>query len=306
MEASGGTEIYQGLSAGVDEMQKVPLTRYTNHLILLTDGHTYGDVQQCLALAKDAASKGITFGALGLGTEWNDEFLDELVAPSSGHSVFIESPADIVTRLKDQINGLGQIHARNVRLLRQIPDAVTLKYGFKLAPFAQPLELDTDQVKLGDIEGKAPLSFLLELSVAPQRAATNIDLPLNLLADIPSQATRNKAFGKQFQVQVIAAAPRANPPPALVKAVRMLNMYRLNEKVWDEVESGQIDQAASRMQRLSTRLLEIGETDLAMQAHAETQRLSRMGTLSPEGRKRLKYGTRGLLNETMSRWDKDD
>ena len=86
----------------------------------------------------------------------------------------------------------------------------------------------------------------------------------------------------------------------------MLNMYRMNEKVWEAVESGQLEQARTRMQNLSTRLLEMGETRLAQQAYAETVRLADMGTVSPEGRKKLKYGTRALLRGTIEAWDNDD
>jgi hypothetical protein len=140
-----------------------------------------------------------------------------------------------------------------------------MSYGFKLTPFAQPLTLEKDQIKLGDIEGQTPLSFLLELNITPQSSETKITLPLKFLADIPSRGIRNRAFSDQFQLLVVANAPRAKPSSGLIKAVRMLNMY-----------------------------------------HEETQRLRRMGTLSEEGRKRLKYGTRALLNETMSRMASDE
>jgi hypothetical protein len=74
----------------------------------------------------------------------------------------------------------------------------------------------------------------------------------------------------------------------------------MNEKVWDEVEAGQLQAATERLRRLTTRLLESGHSRLAQQAYAETERLATMGTLSLEGRKKLKYGTRSLLSRTIS------
>jgi hypothetical protein len=50
------------------------------------------------------------------------------------------------------------------------------------------------------------------------------------------------------------------------------------------------------MRHLSTRLLEAGETQLAQQATQEVERLTNAGTMSLEGRKRLKYGTRALID----------
>lgn len=45
MHASGGTEIYQGLEAGMNEIRRSLDPSRVNHIILLTDGETYGDEQ---------------------------------------------------------------------------------------------------------------------------------------------------------------------------------------------------------------------------------------------------------------------
>ena len=84
IEASGGTEIYQGLLSGVKQLRKVALSEYNNQLILLTDGRTYGDEADCLRLAQESASSNIAIHAFGIGADWDDSFLDALVAPSGG------------------------------------------------------------------------------------------------------------------------------------------------------------------------------------------------------------------------------
>jgi len=60
------------------------------------------------------------------------------------------------------------------------------------------------------------------------------------------------------------------------------------------------------MRHLSTRLLEIGEPQLAQQAYSETQRIATMGSLSPEGRKKIKFGTRSLLTKAINMSDLSD
>jgi hypothetical protein len=45
---------------------------------------------------------------------------------------------------------------------------------------------------------------------------------------------------------------------------------------------------------MATRLLNLGETELARAALLEAGRLSRTGDLSSEGRKKIRYGTRSL------------
>lgn len=297
---SGGTEIFQGLNAGMKELRQVNLTQYNNHLILLTDGHTYGDADQCLSLAQEAARLGIGYSAFGLGSEWNDKFLDQLVAPSGGQSQYIENPAQILDYLQQRINGLGTIHAHDLRLSLELPKSIVPQFGFKLSPFAQPIAMDGNELKLGNIEGRRALSFLLELNIEPQKMETRLSIPFSFTTSQPRQS-----FKHRYQITVLETVTPQPPPTEIVQAVRLLNMYRMNEKVLDEVDAGQLESATKRMKHLTTRLLEAGQTRLAQQAYLEGERLANMGTLSSEGRKQLKYGTRALLAQTIINLDLD-
>ncbi len=303
IQASGGTEIYQGLQAGVKELRKSNLKKHSNQLILLTDGHTYGDAQECLDLAQSVAGDGIGISAFGIGSEWNDQFLDRLVSPSGGQSGFIEDPSNIVTFLQKRINGLGLLYAQNVRLKQAFPKSLNVKYGFKLIPFAQPLQVHDNEIKLGDIESRSPLSFLFEIGIESQPTDTRINISLSFTAVLPTKA-QTISFKETTRLYVIADAPRTMPPDKIVDAVRVLNMYRMNEKVWEEVEAGRVDVAATKMQHLSTRLLEAGQEELAHQATMEIEKINQAGTMSLEGRKRLKYGTRAMFNQVINADDK--
>ncbi|MBE2220263.1 MAG: VWA domain-containing protein [Anaerolineae bacterium] len=299
IQASGGTEIYQGLYAGVTQMRQISLDQYNNQLILLTDGHTYGDTEQCIELAQRASETKIGFSAFGIGAQWNDSFLDQLVAPSGGRSAYIEDPTQIVKYLEDRIQGLGTIHARNLHLKKAFPGNTTPQYGFKLLPFSQPIDLSGSELNLGNLEGKGSLAILLELLLQPQEHETRITIPIEITAEIPEQNNHIQKITKQIQILVTARAPETAPPEDIVKAVRMLNMYRMNEKVWQDIEAGHIGVAATRLRHLTTRLLEAGEIQLAQQANAETERLNNAGELSEEGRKRLKFGTRAMIGQTL-------
>ena len=71
--------------------------------------------------------------------------------------------------------------------------------------------------------------------------------------------------------------------------------YRLQASAWQHVEQGNIEEATKKLRMAGTRLLESGQTDLAQTVQEEATRLLRSGTTSDEGRKRIKYGTRGLV-----------
>lgn len=300
---TGGTEIYQGLVAGMREIHQVPLHEYINHLILLTDGHTYGDADRCQQLAQEAARQSVDFSAFGIGAEWNDKFLDQLVSPSSGQSQYIESPTQIIDYLRKRVIGLGDVYARHLRLSVTFPKNIVARYGFKLSPFPQPLTISDGQIKLGNIEGRRPLSFLLELSIETQPQEKRITIPLHFTANLPPE--QEYTFKHQYQIVVEEEVAKSPPPPAIIEAVRLLTLYQINEKALDDVEAGDLEAATRRMRHLTTRLLEAGQTKLAQQAYTEGERLATMGTLSLEGRKKLKYGTRALLAQTLADLDRE-
>ena len=95
LQTSGGTEIYPGLEMGYTEICRNLNNARVNHIILLTDGRTYGDEDKCIDLAHRAAEKGIGISGLGIGSEWNDNFLDALASSTGGSSMYISHPADI-------------------------------------------------------------------------------------------------------------------------------------------------------------------------------------------------------------------
>jgi len=302
IQAAGGTEIYQGLAAGIQQMRQVALSSYNNQLILLTDGHTYGDAAQCLQFAARAVEEGVTINAFGIGSDWDDQFLDALVAPSGGSAEYIDSPQTIVSVLETRLQGLGKAFARYARLQEDWPRRIELLDAFRLTPYAQPLLIGQGEIKLGDIEGRAPLTFLLEFSVEPHPIPTRIRIPLPLVAEIPGED--KQSFEQHVQLTILNDTIPAEPPADVIRAVRLLTLYRLNEKAWQEIESGRVDKAATRMHHLSTRFLEAGESRLAQQAGIEAQRLLVTGKLSAAGRKQLKYGTRTLMGKTIQlEWD---
>lgn len=297
--AFGGTEIHQGLEAGLQEVRRAQLSNYANHLILLTDGHTYGDDEACVDLVRKAAKDSILFSGLGLGPDWNDHLLDELASLSGGDVAYIETPEQVIQELKQVFHGLDSAYARNVRLVTHFPPDIKLTKAFRASPTAQPLTVNQHELRLGSVEGRTPLSVLLEFSINAKRAGQLVPLPIILTVDIPSNRLRDQGVRKFHEVAVVAQATREEPSESLVAAVQAWNFYQMNEKVWSDLEAGDVHGAEIRMEHLTSRLAEAGHTDLARQLREESLRLLSQGEVSADGRKRLKFGTRSLVSQTI-------
>ena len=115
INANGGTEILQGLLCGLTELHHHLSPAAVNHLLLLTDGRTYGDEDDCLMLAHLAASDGIAISGLGIGSEWNDRFLDELTGRTGGTAAYVSNNQEVA----DFIQGP---RARPGQRLRRAPE----------------------------------------------------------------------------------------------------------------------------------------------------------------------------------------
>jgi uncharacterized membrane protein len=100
----GQTNIFSGLSAAVDELEKVTATR--RHIVLLTDGWSSSGQYDEL-LAKMAAA-GITLSAVGAGGGGADAFLGDLAQRGGGRYYSAVDPAtipDIFLKETQQVSG---------------------------------------------------------------------------------------------------------------------------------------------------------------------------------------------------------
>ncbi len=296
MRASGGTEIYRGLSAGVKELRKNLHPTRVNHLILLTDGNTYGDEDKCLRLAERVAKDGISISTLGLGSEWNDEFLDEIASATGGSSGFIKSANSVVSFLNTQVQSLSNIFAERVQMSLAPLPKVDLEMAFKLSPSSQPLSAETDIYQLGGIQFDRSIGVLYQLQIPADFPIGNQKLArVVVTGDIMADQHTQTAVG-DVMIDVSKDAVIEDPPNKILDALGKLTLYRMQERAQQSLERGDIREATQQLQNFATRLFEVGQEDLAQQAYTEVKRLEKTQSLSNEAKKTLKYQTRSLIN----------
>ncbi len=296
MIASGGTEIYKGLSEGVDQNRRYRGPKLVNHVILLTDGNTFGDQDQCIDLAKAAAKEGIGISAMGLGQEWNDEFLDKLASITGGSSAYIKSATAVVRFLNDHVRNLSDAFAERVQISIAPDPDIQFESAFKLSPHPQPLPINEGYIQLGSLQANRLISILFQFQMPP-----NMKLGFRSLArlvatgDILENQSQKYQVLTDVSVEVTDNPPAEDPPIAILDALGKLTLYRMQERAQEALENGDIKEATRRLENLATRLLALGEQDLANEALSEARRVAHTSNLSDKGRKTLKYQTRHLL-----------
>jgi len=281
---------------GLGELEKRRRVRAINRLMLLTDGQTYGDEDKCLAQAVEAKRRGVSITCMGLGEDWNDTLLDAIASRSGGSSAYVTTADDVSRLFRDQLHGLGTLYATDLQLTVRRSEGVSVKSAFRLTPYLIRLATDQDVISLGTLQTDGPLTLVLELVVHPRPAGAHRLVQLELVGDVPALERKGERLRQDLTLSFTPQTPSAPPvvPPTLLSALAKITIFQMQENAWKSLEKGDVAEATRRLEAMATRLLDLGEHQLARAALLEAGRLARSGHLSPAGRKTIKYGTRSL------------
>jgi hypothetical protein len=152
-------------------------------------------------------------------------------------------------------------------------------------------------MRLGSLAADVPLHVVLEMEVKQKPLGQQRLLQLELSGDVPSLSLRDVILRHDIRCVFTDVEPNQSSdvvPSAVVRALRTITLYRMQEQAWSALSAGDADQATSRLEMVATRLLEMGERQLARAVMLEAGNVATKGHPTAGGRKRMKYGTRSL------------
>ncbi len=120
----GGTQISDGLKAGLAEVMKGYAKDRVNRILLLTDGQTWDDEDACLKLAEEAGKQGIAITSIGIGNEWNEKLLLQLAERSHGNSHWIQNPIAVLDAFQQEMEGMQAVAATNLKITARMSAGV--------------------------------------------------------------------------------------------------------------------------------------------------------------------------------------
>jgi Ca-activated chloride channel family protein len=296
----GGTAISGGMGQGLAELDKALSPDRVSRMLLLTDGQTFGDEKQCLKLGKKAGASGIVVNALGLGDDWNEDLLDDIAEASGGVADFIDSPDKIVTVFEQAVKSMQDTVVQNAQLVLRLAAGVTPRQVWQVLPMIsnlgyRPLSDRDVQVSLGELEKAQPRSLLVELLISPRPAGSYRVAQAEISYDVPGL----KLIGEKVKTDILldfsADAVQAKQYDAeVMNIVEKVTAFKLQTRALEEAKMGNVAGASQKLRAAATRLLEMGEDDLAQSALEEAENLEKSGQMSARGTKKLRYETRKL------------
>jgi Ca-activated chloride channel family protein len=285
----GGTAISGGMKQGLTELDKA-----------LADGQTFGDEEACKKLGTQAGSRGIVVNALGLGDDWNEDLLDDVAEASGGKADFIDSPDKILDFFRQAVQSMQDTVVQNAQMIMRLANGVTPRQIWQVLPMIsnlgyRPLSDRDVQVTLGELERGQPHSMLVEMLISPRPAGRYRIAQVEANYDVPGLRLTGEKTKSDILLDFTADAALAKQHDAeVMNIVEKVTAFKLQTKALEDAKMGDVAGASQKLRAAATRLLEMGEQDLAQAALAEAQNLEKSGQMSAYGTKKLRYETRKL------------
>jgi len=296
----GGTAISGGMKLGLTELDKALAPDRVSRMLLLTDGQTFGDEEACKKLGAQAGSRGIVVNALGLGDDWNEDLLDDVAEASGGKADFIDSPDKILDFFRQAVQSMQDTVVQNAQMIMRLANGVTPRQIWQVLPMIsnlgyRPLSDRDVQVTLGELERGQPHSMLVEMLISPRPAGRYRIAQVEANYDVPGLKLTGEKTKSDILLDFTADAALAKQHDAeVMNIVEKVTAFKLQTKALEDAKMGDVAGASQKLRAAATRLLEMGEQDLAQAALAEAQNLEKSGQMSAYGTKKLRYETRKL------------
>ncbi len=178
LHAEGSTYAEEGIRIGYEMAEKAYKKGFINRVILCSDGvanvgQTGAD--DILEVIKQKADKGITLSAIGFGMgNYNDVLMERLGDKGNGHYIYIDTIAEAKRIFADNLTGVLQVIARDVKIQVDFNPEVVRSYrllGYENRDVPDDKFRD-DKYDGGEVGAGHSVTALYELKLWPEKSGT--------------------------------------------------------------------------------------------------------------------------------------
>jgi Ca-activated chloride channel family protein len=267
-----------------------------------------------LRIAAEAGLAGLPIVALGLGAEedWSVELLDGMASESGGQVEYIAKPEEIAGAFEGALKQMQATTAQNLRLSFSGAGGVAARAVYRVSPMISRLwpSMEGTSIEgsesgagsqltlpLGDLQSADGQTLLFEVVVPPRKPGSY------RLARIVLEFEAGSGKEEASLDLVVAFAEGAGKGPGdarVMNSVEKATTFKLQTRALQASMVGDTETASRNLRAAATRLLSMGETELAEASQQEAERIEAEGSASAGATKKLTFETRKLsVAETM-------
>jgi len=304
IDEGGGTNMALALREGIRQAkQKMELDR-TSRLVLLTDGEATDKVEYSYHEADLAGKIKLPIVGLGLGKDWNEDFISDIAdrsinAPGSraGHVDYIKDPDD-VTKIFQEVYDSMQVIAQDTTLNIRMAQGLEALRVWQVSPLIndmgdRSIQGRTIMIDIGELE-QSGTSYLVEMTLPPRPEGIVRVAQTEFNYSLLDQSS-NRAVVDLIVKFSIDPAEYKQTDERVVGVVERVQAYKLQTQALREVEEGRAGQATQKLRQAVTLLLSQGDEKLAEQIQQEVEQLEEFGEISSKGKKTIKFSSRKTM-----------
>lgn len=258
------TNLYDGLSLGMNQVVNTEQSGRATRLIIFTDGDpTAGikDFQSLVSHAGEIKDRGISCTFLGFGPDYNEELLAAMAKRASGNYYYIPQPQLIPEVFRTELEKLMTVTARNLKLDLKMSRWVTMR-----AP--EQASSGDVSIALTDLERGSTISQVLDFEY-PNHPLGAYRVAAGKLTYDDMLTGKSETIDLDLVQEFSADAAQYSGPvnPMVAQAAQVAAASRVVERTIMGLKTGQITQmgAVAELQKTQMLLVQQGRTQDAQE-----------------------------------------
>ena len=296
-ELGDGTVMAQAVELTAKQVDKASRAGSVARVIIVTDGIVH-DPTDTLRQLETLRSQGAGVTTIGIGQDFDEEYLTRIADRSGGQYYYAADPAELATHLTEEANRLQATACQDVGFrIKGERDAVVVDV-YQVQPAIKGFEeIVTEQgwtrVKLGELPGAQVTSLLVELGLPelPEGRQTVASMEVSWR---PAGSQEQKTERRDAELMYEKTLRPADPDPELAALIDRVAVYKAEREAQWAQEDGDVDRATRRLREATRLLKKIGEDELAADFERQAEDMEKRVPEDKSRTKRLKAATRRL------------
>ena len=270
-------------------------------LLFFTDGRAY-DQPAVLEWLSTLQKADLLIDAFGLGTEWDEAFLEQLATSTGGTVTYVHAHEEGSKALQERLVRLRRAYIFAAYLEWELPAEIQVRTIVRMAPDIGYYPPGKNAIALGPLMPGEWWQVLWEWDIVrPLPLHHRIHVRSTIRAYLPNGQEWSHTQAFERPVVTVEDVRSYTPAREVIDAVQRLSWHRLQEKARQALRERRPRKAQRYLQALAHHLTCAGEIQMANMVRQELNVLRDRATLTAEGEKRLEYGTRRLLLPILRR-----
>lgn len=292
-----GTVMAQAVQLAAKQVTRATQAGSVSRVIIITDGIVH-DPSETLRALETLRGQGAGITTVGIGQDFDEEFLTRVADRSGGQYYYAAEPAELGNHLAAEINRVQTTSCQDVNFAIKGERDTVIVDLYQVQPVIRGFdEVVTEggwtRVKLGELPGNELTSLLVEAGLpelpdGPQQVAT-IEISWR-----PAASREHKTQRVEAIIPYEKSLAPSQPHPEVTGFVDRVAVYKAEREAQWAQEDGDVDRATRRLREATRLLKKIGEEKLAAEFERQAEDLEKRAPEDKSRTKRLKAATRRL------------